>query len=635
MINRLNVCSDGPGQDQHRSTTARLPECPPVAGGHLRRACLALIMIGLLAAGCSSTSRPTSSLSRDTPAFVFDGEVLPAGNVAYNPYNTDFEWPDFDGFVFLPLVWVPGTTTTRYGKYYPELATSWSSTPSALTIHLRAGARWQNGMPFTSRDVRVSLLLDGEQLDPFWSELSGVRTPNAHTVVLTLRKGANPRLVLPQVMQDLGTIVPASQYGRLAPASVEQDVIRYWDIDDPLHPTATSESAAQASPQAKALNSLDAALVKFEPSAMIGTGPYRLARRANAEVVLRKWDGFWDAKSIHVPTVDIEGLSNAGATSALLTGHLDWDSIVLPTGAALGRAVNTPHLHLTAYSAPQQIGLLLSQTHYPMNLLPVRRALAYLINRRAMVKLDTAGGPVTSIPTIAPDGLESQLATVYLTRAQRNRLNPYSYDPSKAASLLRSAGFNEKAGSWYTPQGSLFEVTIYASNSVQTMDEDAIIIADALKRFGIKASAADVGTTFFATSDAGGYAISETYATYGTTDPMTNFDPLLSEFYKATGLPSVVRVPGIGRVHPPLALGNEVTNISDQRQWRKLTWAWAHYVNSQLPYIDLYQTKIIALHSSEHFAHWPRAGSPLWEVGLDHGDLLTYLMQKGYIRPRS
>jgi peptide/nickel transport system substrate-binding protein len=88
---------------------------------------------------------------------------------------------------------VPGTWAVK-----PRLAIGWNASADSKTwtFHLRKGVKFHNGKPFTSKDVKWSFMhvLDKKNGSSAYAELaaeldpSGIKTPNAHTVVFRLKK---------------------------------------------------------------------------------------------------------------------------------------------------------------------------------------------------------------------------------------------------------------------------------------------------------------------------------------------------------------------------------------------------------------------------------------------------------------
>lgn len=596
----------------------------------------AIACVALVAVACASTAPSKPAAAAKVPAFTFYETPLAGGFLGYNPFSPSFVWPALDGPVFMGLTLVPSAPATRFGTYIPELATSWSATRSAITLHLRKGAKWQNGDAVTSRDVVTSLLLQGESLAPEWEWVSGVRTPNALTVVLRLRPGAIPALVLQSVMTG-GSIVPASQYASLAPAVTEAEIIHYWDIVDPGHASPATEKAASASTYGTALAKLDAALTKFEPASMIGDGPFRLVKYSGTTVVLDKWGGFWDASAIHVPSIDIEALSSTTMTGDLLTGGLDWESVSPLSGAPLGAAIKTPGLHMADYVGSLTPGLNFSVKIYPMGITAVRQTIAYLIDRPNLVALMSSGGPTLFNPVTAPDGLPNALTQRYLAKSQLARLNPYSYSPAKAQELLLGAGFTKRGGAWYNPNGTRFTLALSEPASTSPFDVEALVIQAALNNFGIATSVNAVSPAVFYTDDAAGdYAVALDWETYGSPDPISFFDASFSAStsYPEAGWPAQVAVPGIGIVNPTSATAAELPSAAPSL-WPRVASAWARYVNKNLPYLNLYSFDTPIVYSSRDYTDWPRPSSPYWKIGTNHGALLVYLMMHGFVRPKA
>ena len=127
-------------------------------------------------------------------------------------------------------------------------------------------------------------------------------------------------------------------------------------------------------------------------------------------------------------------------------------------------------------------------------------------------------------PTPYPDGINDFESSQFLTPAQFKTLNPYNYDPAKAASLLESVGFKKKGGTWYTPKGSPFNFTISEPSANSQFDTDGIVVANQLKAFGINASSVIVNqATYTDQQYAGDYMASENFMDWQIGTPMSDF----------------------------------------------------------------------------------------------------------------
>ena len=100
-------------------------------------------------------------------------------------------------------------------KFHPYLATSWTTAADGLsvTFKLRTDATFHDGKPITSADVKFSIETQKAN-HPFKTSLgavSGVETPDAHTVVVKL-KSPHPALLL-AMSTSIVPIIPKHVYG--------------------------------------------------------------------------------------------------------------------------------------------------------------------------------------------------------------------------------------------------------------------------------------------------------------------------------------------------------------------------------------------------------------------------------------
>ena len=256
-------------------------------------------------------------------------------------------------------------------------------------------------------------------------------------------------------------------------------------------------------------------------------------------------------------------------------------------------------------------------------------------------------------PTSAPDGINDFNAVNYLTKAQFASLNAYPYNPAKAASLLESVGFKKKGGTWYTPKGNAWDLTISEPAATAQFDTDGIVIADQLNAFGIHTSSVIVNQgTYNDQQGAGDYAISEWYMDWQLGPPMADFAATFGEYpgvfptwnypvsyngkgkYNgpvAIGFNPISYVPGLGTVNISQALNAEI-NKAPPSTWAQYTWDWARWFNQNLPFLPLYNNAFHEAYSTPRYTNFPpNSAKWLWTQFGQVAQPVVW-MQDGYLK---
>ena len=310
----------------------------------------------------------------------------------------------------------------------PALAESWEVSPDELTwkFRLRQGVTFHDGSPFTAEDVVYSYrrIID-EQLanvDKF-SAITDVSAPDPATVRITV---AQPT---PNLLTNLGGFKGMAIVSR---ANIESGQIA-------THP--------------------------------VGTGPFSFVGQTSGDsITLTANPDYWGGEP-PISGVTFRFISEPStALSALQAGEVDWTDSVPPQRVAQLRDDNSLQLALTPSNDYWYLAL--NTAREPWNDVRVRQAIAYGIDRDAIVQA-TSYGTAAANQLAIPEG--NPWYTAYDT---------YSYDIDKAESLLEEAGA--------APQTLDMLVTSEYPETVTA----AQIIADNLAPLGISVS---IRTVDFAT----------------------------------------------------------------------------------------------------------------------------------------
>jgi peptide/nickel transport system substrate-binding protein len=287
----------------------------------------------------------------------------------------------------------------------PELAERWSWQDGyrSLAFFLRKSARWHDGQPFTSRDVKYTFDVVREapdapaklRLSPrkeWYAGVEAIETPDPHTVVFRLRH-PQPSLLL----------MLASGYSPVYPAHVPLGELR---------------------------------------QRCVGTGPFRLKAYARGQLVEleRNPDYFVPDRpfldGIRYPIITERGTRMA----ALQSGQLDV-SVPLEMTRLMAETLkkNVPSLVVTETGQNGSDNVILNHKKPPFDNVTVRRAVSLAMDRNAYVQGVRHGGAVVGAALMPkPFGawglLDPELRTLPGYRAS-------TQDKAEARRLLAGAGF--------------------------------------------------------------------------------------------------------------------------------------------------------------------------------------------------
>lgn len=268
----------------------------------------------------------------------------------------------------------------------PLLAEKWSFSPDlkTLTFTLRKGVKFQDGEAFSSKDVKFSFERaagkDSTNKDKaFFASIESIDASDPNVVVLKFK---------------------APSFQALFHLGLNTAVI----IDE--------KSAAT------------------EATNPVGTGPYKLsAWSKGSSATLDKWDGFRDAGKIAIKHATFRFIADPSAeVAALLAGDVD----AFPRVAATqnyGQFQSDPRFQVLIGGTEGKTILSINNKKKPLDELKVRQAIAYAIDRKAIIDgaMNGLGTPIGSHLTPNDPGY------VDLT-------GQYPHDPEKAKALLKEAG---------------------------------------------------------------------------------------------------------------------------------------------------------------------------------------------------
>jgi peptide/nickel transport system substrate-binding protein len=381
----------------------------------------------VLLGACSAAADGGQTATKDASITVAAGDIT-AKN--FNPFSTTALQPTL-GVIYEPLYWY---NFAKQSEPTPVLATgySWNPAGTELTIKLRQGVKWNDGQPFTAKDVAYTfnLVAKTPALNP--SGLAATARATADdTAVLTFKSKS--------LMQEPAVL--ANQ------AIVPEHI--WKDIKDPT--TNLNENP-------------------------VGTGPFKLKSFTPQSYVLTKNDQYWEPGKPSIKEVRYLPVQSADAASAaLVAGKVDWASAYLPGIDNIMKSgknltyVNTPVMTTVLVTCSNSgLGCTGPQTDPA-----VRKAIYLAMNREQLAKL--AGGGVAGVgsPTLLLPGRDDN----WIADARSAKL-PQNANTDDANKLLDAAGWTKGSDGVRAKAGKRLSLT------VQTVTgwSDYISINDTLKQ---------------------------------------------------------------------------------------------------------------------------------------------------------
>ncbi len=344
-------------------------------------------------------------------------------------------------FVYEPLV---EFNELQVDQYYPWLAESWSFSTSGQTItfNLRPGVTWDDGSPLSATDVAYTFnLLKANPGLGFGLPIVSAVATNPMTFTLTL--SAPGYALLYNIAR-----VPIVKNGY-----ADNVLLRHYVDTDPD-----------------------------------GTGPYQLAHRADASsrrVVLTARPHYWQQGEPAIDQLVFPSFSSTNAVvSALQTGAIDWAGNFMPDVAAAYVGKNETDNHFWAPPV-NCISLELNLSRFPLDRLPVRKAISAAIDRDAVSQASEAG---YAPPATTSTGLIVPTDDDYLTAATSGDIRSTA-DLALVDKIMQGAGYHlDGGGYWSNQAGQELGFTVRA-NAGSPLGAAAALISGELRAAGFAANA--------------------------------------------------------------------------------------------------------------------------------------------------
>lgn len=457
--------------------------------------------------------------------------------------DSTYDW-EISETIFEPLLHKDVT-----GQPLPGIAERWEISPDGLeyTFFLRKDVRFSDGSPLTAEDVAFSTIVladpsyDGpndifasfikglqDYRDKKTTTVEGIKVIDPHTIKFILDK-PNASLLF-SLTESLAGIIPKAYYG-------------------------------------KAYKQGDVSGIKALHRQPLGSGPYKMVEhKEGIETIMVANELYWKGKP-KIKNVIFKVTNDNTRIQQLISGEIDLDQVsVNARNISQLKDAGFLNIQLHPTNGYGYIGMNVSLPMFADR--KVRQALAYGLNRKQIVDAVYEGyADVCNQP-------QSKVSWVY-----NPNVNPYEYNPEKAAQLLDEAGWKKGADGVREKDGRKFTIHFTASSpnpvneaiipvAKQNYEQLGIVFIPEQMEFNAvmkKRNAGDIEMYFMA---------------WGL-----NTDPDATTIFKTKGTQNNLHYSN-PKVDELLEKGLKVTNLEERK---KVYHELYTELNDDLPYIFMYQ----------------------------------------------
>jgi len=582
-----------------------------------------------------------NSAHASTHPFVDIGIIAPGAPI--NWYNNQpLQWELMDTMT-LGILKIGVSNPTAF---FPGLAKSWKvqNRGRQVTVTLQPHARWSDGKPVTARDLIVSAEIGIVRGTAQGFFLGSVKATNSNTVVYKMLPSAKYNLFVRGVLSQ--DITPSIVFAKLLPSNINQL------IKDSQY---TGTDAALVTKQKAAVNTfvdLAKKIESYSPPKDISNGPYVLDKHNPGEAILRKNKYFYAANKVKIDEVIVRnyGGDNSTIWNYILGGQVYQATSGGMTTPLVNRMKQVPHNIFYQVSTTASAQLVFNESVYPYNITKVRQALAYIINRKLVTRV---GEPVGGTYNHWPSATVDANTKTYLSKAQLKKLNPYNTDLKKAAQLLKSAGFTQRSGKWYTAKGDPFTINLTTVNGFNDWVTASAQIQSQLDAFGIGAqtqvesSYAQYLKDLKAQKVAFGWWIGTSLTPYGIMSRLFGapdgyqvqggkllyYPPSVTDQGNWLNFPQAVKVKGYGtvRVGP---MTYQLNSVSNKAKTRHLMQALLVAANQYVPEITMWNYSQVGFVNDKNFTNFPTKNTLVMRSCSGEYPPIGCWNLLGYVTPR-
>lgn len=360
--------------------------------------------------------------------------------------------------------------------YMPVLGESFSQEGNVITIKLREGVEWNDGTPFTSKDVISTFNLGFIGGWIVWDHLDSIEAVDDYTVVATLKQA---NAITTQLVTNVVINSPYHIYQEWTDAIAPVIANRKSGEDGAKYDVATND----------ATQVIRDSLHEYKPdvTTVVGTGPFALTNITTSEAVLKKNDTYWNPNNIKLNEVRIvRSTSLESQMNLIMSKSYDMENLGLSPDVHVQVVKDNPEMRVVLGADLGQPSLQFNMKIAPMDNILVRQAIHHIVDRPSLLLIAEPGSEPSDLTS---SGMIPAMRDQILSKEFLDTLTVYNGDHAKAEELLVQAGWSRnKDNIWVDENGKVVELEFVTTSSYPTFFLCGDAIANQLNEFGIKTS---------------------------------------------------------------------------------------------------------------------------------------------------
>ncbi|WP_233711526.1 ABC transporter substrate-binding protein [Lederbergia citrisecunda] len=392
-------------------------------------------------------------------------------------------------------------------KQYFRLAESLEHQGNKTIVKIKSGVKWNDGEPFTSKDVWAYYTLNnGAEVTKY---LESIEAVDDLTIAFNWRD-PSPAEHMKQLFigQDGHGTIPYHLYHKYVDKAAEL-LKKAKPFTEPNKEGPFGLEIKDEVREAMDENWRD--FLKAGPDFPVGTGPFIVKKVTASDMLLEKNPNYWNVENIHFDKITIKnpGPDPSAGFALVRSGNVDWFDGTPPRDIIESiLKLNKDIAHYKMLD-PASVGMVFNLDRPPFDNKDFRKAIVYALDRKKIREIGNYYGQESDVSMA---GMPQSEFDNWITPEIRDQMEKFTHNPEKAAEILTNLGWTKGSnGIWRDPEGKVHEFIIGVNGGWQNGPIPGQVAAEQLTEFGLptKLIAVD-GTVYFdnAAKDKGKYDMS-------------------------------------------------------------------------------------------------------------------------------